>query len=640
MGKRQAVIDSPLAGSVPAVEISAGYRRTEVGGIPEDWKLGRLSDFGVFRSGSGFPLIYQGLPSGDYPFFKVSDMNNQGNDLSMEIANHWISEDVRKKLGVTKHPAGSIVFAKIGAAIFLERKRLLSRESCIDNNMMTFSLTDHHACQQYFYYLFLHLELGKYVSTTALPSLSGRPIGAINIPIPPPDEQHAIAEALSDVGALLESLESLIAKKRAIKQATMQQLLTGKTRLPGFSDEWKTKRIGDFTDCIAGGTPSTFISEYWGGAIRWMSSGELNDKIIFDVEGRITDLGLRESNTKIIPPKCTLIGLAGQGKTRGTVAFSKIELCINQSIAAIYPNEFFFPEYLYHNLDARYDKLRGMSTGDGGRGGLNLQIIRAIDLPFPTIDEQCAIATILSDMDAEIAALEQRRDKTRALKQGMMQQLLTGKIRLIESVQTTTRQASAASTGKGHNWQINEAVVISVLAERFGNEEYPLSRMRYTKLLYLLHRHVEGHAEGYLKKAAGPYNPRTRYGGPEKIALKNHYMRRHGNGSYRGFIAGENIEKAEGYFSRWYGEDCLKWLDQFRYERSGDLELLTTVDLAAEELREAGKGISVESVREAIRGEPEWQAKLKRSIFSDANISRAIDKCRTLFDPGHERPKP
>ena len=482
--------------------------------------------------------------------------------------------------------------------------------------------------------------LARVATGISVYAISKRQLADIVLALPSPDEQRAIAEALSDVDGLLESLELLIAKKRAIKQATMQQLLTGKTRLPGFSDEWKTKRIRDFTDCIAGGTPSTFISEYWGGAIRWMSSGELNDKIIFDVEGRITDLGLRESNTKIIPPKCTLIGLAGQGKTRGTVAFSKIELCINQSIAAIYPNESFFPEYLYHNLDARYDELRGMSTGDGGRGGLNLQIIRAIDLPFPTIDEQCAIATVLSDMDAEITALEQRRDKTRALKQGMMQQLLTGKIRLIESVQTTTRQASAASTGKGHNWQINEAVVISVLADRFGNEEYPLSRMRYTKLLYLLHRHVEGHAEGYLKKAAGPYNPRTRYGGPEKIALKNHYMRRHGNGSYRGFIAGENIEKAKGYFSRWYGDNCLKWLDQFRYERSGDLELLTTVDLAAEELREAGKGISVESVREAIRGDPEWQAKLKRSIFSDANISRAIDKCRTLFDPGHELPKP
>ena len=108
-----------------------------------------------------------------------------------------------------------------------------------------------------------------------------------------------------------------------------------------------------------------------------------------------------------------------------------VVLCTNQSIAAIFPDSSFVPEYLYFNLDARYDELRGMSTGDGGRGGLNLRIIRSIAVVFPSVQEQTAIATVLSDMDAEISALEHRRDKTRALKQGMMQQLLTGRIRLV-----------------------------------------------------------------------------------------------------------------------------------------------------------------------------------------------------------------
>jgi type I restriction enzyme, S subunit len=108
-----------------------------------------------------------------------------------------------------------------------------------------------------------------------------------------------------------------------------------------------------------------------------------------------------------------------------------VQLCTNQSIAAILPNSSFEPAYLFYNLDSRYDELRSLSTGDGGRGGLNLTIIRSVAVPFPKIDEQRAIATVLSDMDAEIAALEARRDKTRALKQGMMQELLTGRIRLV-----------------------------------------------------------------------------------------------------------------------------------------------------------------------------------------------------------------
>ena len=210
----------------------------------------------------------------------------------------------------------------------------------------------------------------------------------------------------------------------------MQQLLTGKTRLPGFSETWETKQIADFTDCTAGGTPSTLVKEYWGGTIRWMNSGELTSKRILDVEGRITARGLRESGTRIIPPQCVLIGLAGQGKTRGTVAINLVELCTNQSIAAIVPNDCFVPEYLFYNLDARYHELRRMSTGDGGRGGLNLKIIRSIAVPFPEIGEQRAIATVLSDTDKLIGSLETLISKKRAIKKATMQQLLTGKTRL------------------------------------------------------------------------------------------------------------------------------------------------------------------------------------------------------------------
>ncbi len=266
----------------------------------------------------------------------------------------------------------------------------------------------------------------------AVKGINIRDVKSLSLHIPDSlREQRAIAEALSDVDALIESLDRLIAKKRNIKQAAMQQLLTGQRRLPGFSGEWEEKRIGEFTDCAAGGTPSTRIGEYWGGSVRWMNSGELNLKHVYEVDGRITEAGLKNSSTKMIPENCVLIGLAGQGKTRGTVAMNFVPLCTNQSIAAIFPSESFVPKYLYFNLDARYDELRELSTGDGGRGGLNLTIIKALLIPFPSISEQTAIAAVLSDMDAEIAALELRRDKTRALKQGMMQELLTGRTRLI-----------------------------------------------------------------------------------------------------------------------------------------------------------------------------------------------------------------
>ncbi|MEI6169687.1 MAG: restriction endonuclease subunit S [Candidatus Saccharibacteria bacterium] len=194
--------------------------------------------------------------------------------------------------------------------------------------------------------------------------------------------------------------------------------------------DWDVKRIIDFTDSTAGGTPSTLINEYWGGDIKWMSSGELNDKKIIDVEGRITEQGLKNSSTKIIPKYCVLIGLAGQGKTRGTVAINYVELCTNQSIAAIYPSRNHDSEYLYFNLDNRYLELRSLSTGGEGRGGLNLSIIKKIQIAFPRKLEQTAIATVLADTDALIENLEKLIAKKKAIKQGAMQQLLTGKKRL------------------------------------------------------------------------------------------------------------------------------------------------------------------------------------------------------------------
>lgn len=263
-------------------------------------------------------------------------------------------------------------------------------------------------------------------------NLSKRQFLALEVKVPYLAEQCAIAEALSDVDGLIAALEALIAKKQAIKHAAMQQLLTGKTRLPGFSGEWDVKRIGEFAVCTAGGTPSTRMQSYWGGSIRWMSSGELNMRRVHEVEGRITEEGLRNSSTKRIPPKCVLIGLAGQGKTRGTVAMNFVELCTNQSIAAILANNTFVSEYLYFHLDSRYDELRELSSGGGGRGGLNLTLIKSLAIPFPSVAEQAAIAAVLSDTDAEIAALEASRAKTHAIKQGMMQQLLTGRVRLVK----------------------------------------------------------------------------------------------------------------------------------------------------------------------------------------------------------------
>jgi type I restriction enzyme S subunit len=178
-----------------------------------------------------------------------------------------------------------------------------------------------------------------------------------------------------------------------------------------FPQFWDVKQIKELAFTTAGGTPFTGNREFWGGNIPWMNSGELNLKTVRDVEGRITEKGLENSSTKLIPKHCVLIGLAGQGKTRGTVATNEIELCTNQSIAAIFPGKEFNYKYLYYNLELRYQELRELSDGGGGRGGLNLFLINNLELPLPNLSEQKAIAEALSDIDELINILNVERSK-------------------------------------------------------------------------------------------------------------------------------------------------------------------------------------------------------------------------------------
>ena len=207
-----------------------------------------------------------------------------------------------------------------------------------------------------------------------------------------------------------------------------------KLRFKEFSDEWQEKKLGEITKITAGGTPSTTKIEYWNGNIKWMNSGELNLKYVYEVQGRITEEGLKNSSTKLIPKNCVLIGLAGQGKTRGTVAINFIELCTNQSIASILPNyQSFIPLFLYFNLDNRYEELRGLSTGGGGRGGLNLGILNSLTSNFPSLQEQEKIANFLSSIDKKISLIEEKLELFREYKKGVMQKIFSQELRFKDS---------------------------------------------------------------------------------------------------------------------------------------------------------------------------------------------------------------
>ena len=247
-----------------------------------------------------------------------------------------------------------------------------------------------------------------------------------------PNEQQKIASCLSSLDELIAAHNQKLGAVKDHKKGLMQNLFpqegekVPKYRFKEFEKdgEWVKTTIEKIAKVSAGGTPESTNPEYWNGNIPWMNSGELNNKRIYSVSNFITSKGLKGSSTKLIPFKCVLIGLAGQGKTRGTAAINYIELCTNQSIGSIHPNEDVFDsEFLYQKIDSMYEKLRYLSAGDGGRGGLNLQIIKEIELLLPKMEEQQKIASCLSALDDLITAEVEKIEQMKLHKKGLMQGL-------------------------------------------------------------------------------------------------------------------------------------------------------------------------------------------------------------------------
>ena len=160
-------------------------------------------------------------------------------------------------------------------------------------------------------------------------------------------------------------------------------------------------KIGSFAELYAGATPLTSKKEYWdSGTIPWMSSGEVNLGEVYSTEKKITQLGYDNSSTKMLPKNTVVLALAGQGKTRGTVAITRIPLCTNQSLCGIVTNEMVSSDYLRYYLQTQYMKLREISSGDGTRGGLNLKMINEYVVPVPSLHEQQRIVDTLDKFDS------------------------------------------------------------------------------------------------------------------------------------------------------------------------------------------------------------------------------------------------
>ncbi|WAS06298.1 restriction endonuclease subunit S [Gloeomargaritales cyanobacterium VI4D9] len=414
------------------MNVPKGYKMTEVGVIPEDWEVKELADIGYFFSGGTPNTSKSEFYGGDIPWITSSDLN-QGMILNVEgrITQKGLNNSSAKLIR-----KGTLLLALYGATAGVVGISLI--DGAI--NQAVLAINSNTEDIQFLYQKFILAKdwIIKTYTQGGQPNLSGEIVKSIKFTFPPMPEQKAIARVLSDTDELINALDKLIAKKRDIKKAVMQELLTGKTRLPGFSGEWEVKRLGDHLEFLRNGVNSRSeltiddpVKYLHYGDIHGSNSVFLNPLKLPSLPSSKASSLSRLKNGDLVFADASE-DLDGVGKSVEITGASGIELVAGlHTIAVRFDNSVLadgFKAYLQFH-PTFINQLRRLASGTKVYA-TNRSYIAGIEINLPSIEEQRSIAQVLSDMDKEITALEQRRDKTKALKQGMMQALLTGRIRL------------------------------------------------------------------------------------------------------------------------------------------------------------------------------------------------------------------
>lgn len=437
--------------------------------------------------------------------------------------------------------------------------------------------------------------------------------------------QEEISYCLSDIDLLIVNLKNLIKKKKLIKQGVMQELLTGKKRLPGFNKEWKQVELGSLGEIYNGLTGKTKNDFGWGNSkyvtfLNVLNNRKLNNKLfekvnINEVQNFIKYGDLFFNTSSEIPEEVALCS-AFMDKTNENIAVNSF--CFG---FRLYDLKRIFPLYIVDYFRSNDGRKKIIQIAQGStRYNLSKEYFLKLLIPIPEYEEQKAISTIISDIDDEINFLEQDLEKCNNIKQGMMEQLLTGKIKLIES-----NENIQSMLDKKHNQHFDDAVVFANIVASCYSPNYPLGRKKCQKMMYLFKRFKNSSVEQFGHYAAGPYDNKARYGGFETIAIKNKYVVENKSNKGSSFAPGPEIDKAKSYCSKYGYDKFIPIFNQYlKFKKVDELELYTTVDKTILELKEQNLPINLNAVKNYISNDKAWVPKLSREVFSDENIEEAI----------------
>ncbi len=404
--------------------IPPGYKQTEVGVIPEEWDVEPLGALVGYTNGKAHEQSIN--DSGRFVVVNSKFISTEGSTRKYSEHSFCPASKGDVLMVMSDVPNGRAIakcyWVESDDTYTINQRICVLGPRSIDGKLLFYKLD-----RNPFYLAF---DDGAKQTNLRKDEVLACPLG-----IPKSEaEQRAIATALSDVDGLLGGLDRLIAKKRDLKQAAMQQLLTGQTRLPGFHGEWEETTLGELATFLSGGTPSRSNDDYWTGDIPWISASSLRCFEIWRSDSNVTKEAVA-AGSKMAPVGSSLLLVRGSALHNEILCGLVTQpVCFNQDVKALVPRSQVVPKFLTLFIKGTAEEfLKLVSSAGNTAGVLDTKLLKAFAINLPSVPEQTAIAEVLTEMDAELAALEQRREKTRTLKQAMMQELLTGRIRLVES---------------------------------------------------------------------------------------------------------------------------------------------------------------------------------------------------------------
>jgi type I restriction enzyme S subunit len=408
-------------------------RRTVCGVPPKDWKSERLENITEIVSGKSLPTEEQGESRG-FPVYKVEDMNKSENFKYMNSADNYLTKEKIDELNHSLHPENTVILPKVGAALLTNKRRILTEKASFDNNTMGWIPGDA-LNPEFFYYTTCRVDMESYAQKGAVPSISKSIAGNLKFPVPEKDEQRRIASVLYNMDQAISKTEEIIEQTQRVKKGLMQDLFTEgyysyeefqETPIGKVPKDWSVENLENHIELISGAHVKSDLVSDDSSLTPYITGPEDFEDEGFSVT-KFTD-----EPTKFCEPGDVLVTVKGSGCGKSTLADQRA--CISRQLKALRVEDSLNEKFLFNFIRHKQNLLETLAEGSA-IPGLSNSHMNKMKVPVPEPEEQEKIADAFENLDEKIKNQKMEREQLQLLKKGLMQDLLSGEVRIDQNME-------------------------------------------------------------------------------------------------------------------------------------------------------------------------------------------------------------